>query len=431
MKAVLTLTVIVSGLSLLSCKDDSSVTPKDTTLKLTGVSPSTANYGDTIKINGENFSAVTTDNVVLFDNIPGTVIMASTTLLKVVVPALTHTSNEITVQVNSNTVSGGAITYRPDVFVAGYEYNNANSTAKYWKNGTPVTMSQNESGLNAIFINANDVYVAGWERVNNLTLANYWKKETKTTLGSGESAAYSLAVNGTDVYVGGYEVVNGFDIPRYWHNNTGITINVNDPIISNVVLGNGSCSGIFCDATAVYAVGSYRNSQGRFSPWETTNDVVPANTISNNDKHSFANAVFVVGNDKYVAGNQNNPTTGLAMATIWKNGVYTTLTDGDNSVGVAKSVFVVGADVYVAGYEQENYSGGGLTFAKYWKNGAPVKLSTSNSNATSIAVFDNDVYVAGWEDNGTRNVAKYWKNGTAINLTDGSFASAGNSIFLR
>ncbi len=92
---------------------------------------------------------------------------------------------------------------------------------------------------------------------------------------------------------------------------------------------------------------------------------------------------------------------------------------------------MVGNDVYVAGCEQENYSGGGLTFAKYWKNGVPVKLSASNSNATGIAVFDNDVYVTGWENNGIKDVVKYWKNGIPVSLTDGTFASVGNSIFLR
>jgi hypothetical protein len=61
----------------------------------------------------------------------------------------------------------------------------------------------------------------------------------------------------------------------------------------------------------------------------------------------------------------------------------------------------------------------------------PVKLSTANSIATGIAVFDNDVYVTGWENNGNKDVVKYWKNGTSVSLTDGIYTSAGNAIFLR
>lgn len=119
------------------------------------------------------------------------------------------------------------------------------------------------------------------------------------------------------------------------------------------------------------------------------------------------------------------------MATIWKNGTATTLTAGTASVGVATAVFVKGNDVYVAGYEQENYYGGGPTFAKYWKNGVAVKLSTTSSSATGIAVFGNDVYVSGWENNGAYNVAKYWKNGVAVNLGNTTLNSSGNAIVVR
>lgn len=411
---------------------DPPAPPEDKTLRVKSLSSTIVHYGDTLIIDGSNFSDVAANNTITFNGIAGTVIAASTTSLNVTIPAAHVTNCEVKVEVAGNTVNAGNVTYVPDVFVAGYENNNANPVAKYWKNGKAVSVSQNESALNAICVNDNGVYVAGWERINNLQLANFWKNGTKTTLGIDASAVYAMAVNGTEVYTGGFEIINGFDLPRYWHNSTGTTVNVKDPIISSNVLGNGACYGVYCDNNNVYAVGYYRNSQGRFSPWETTNGEVPAETVPNNDKHCFANGVFVSGTDKYVAGTQNNPTTGLAMATIWKNGNYTLLTDGDNSIGVARAVVVVGNDVYVAGYEQENYfSGGGPTLAKYWKNGVPVKLSTVNSNAIAIAVFDNDVYVTGWENNGTKDVVKYWKNGTAVSLTDGTYASAGNAIILR
>lgn len=404
--------------------------PKDTTLKVISISPGTVSFGDTLVVKGNNFSTSASEDKVTLNELQATVISASDTILKVVIPVLTQTTNELKVQVGASTVTAGSITYEPDVFVAG-SLTNSLSVATYWKNGTAVAVSQNESALNAISVNAYGVYVAGWERVSNLQLANYWKDGNKTTLGSDASAVYAMAVNGTEVYAGGFEIINGFDLPRYWHNSTGTTVDVNDPIISQVVLGNGACGGIYFDNNTVYAVGNYRNSQGVFCPWETENGVTPANTIPNNGKHAFGNGVFVAGGDKYVAGTQNSPLTGLAMATVWKNGAATLLTNGDNSIGIARAVVVVGSDVYVAGYEQEDYSHGGPTYAKYWKNGVPVKLSTVNSNAIAIAVFDKDVYVAGWENNGTRDVAKYWKNGTPVSVTDGAFASTANAITLR
>lgn len=444
MSVAMFVTLGILGVS--SCHDNNTVTPepvtpdpvkpepeppKDTTLKIASISPTIVSYGDTLIVNGNNFSATAADDKVTIDALPANVISASATVLKVVVPVLTRTTNELKLQVGTSTVTGGTITYKPTVFVGGSLNNGAYSLATYWKNGKAVKVSQNESALNAISVNATGVYVGGWERINNLQLANYWKDGTKTTLGTGASAVYAMAVNGTDVYTGGFEIIDGFDFPRYWNNSAGSSIVVKDPIIDKEVLGNGACGGIHFANNNVYAVGSYRNTQGRFAPWETKNGMLPAKTIPNNDKHAFANGVFVKGADEYVVGTQNSPTTALGMATIWKNGEATLLTDGNNSIGVARAVLVVGNDVYVVGYEQENYSGGGPTYAKYWKNGAAVKLSTVNSNAISIAVFDNDVYVAGWENNGTRDVAKYWKNGTPVSLTDGAFTSVGNSITLR
>ncbi|ANH82986.1 hypothetical protein A8C56_20140 [Niabella ginsenosidivorans] len=421
---------------LVSCKKDNGITvtpitPPDTTLRISALSTTTLHYGDTLTIEGSNFSVTAANNTVTINDVAATVQSATAAELKVIVPAVGATGGEVKIKTGNQTASGGNITYVPDVYVAGSQNNAAHALAIYWKNGAADTLSTEESALTSICITGNDVYAAGSERINNLQLANYWKNGVKTTLGTGASVANAIAVNGNNVHVGGWEVVNGFDIPRYWKNGTGISVNVNDPIISQTVLGNGSCYGICVSANNIYAVGYYRNSQGRFSPWEFINGIIPANTIPNNDKHCFANAVFVSGSDEYVAGSQNNATTGLAMATIWKDGTATTLTAGTASVGVATAVFVVGNDVYVAGYEQEDYYHSGLTFAKYWKNGVPVKLSTASSAATGIAVFGNDVYVSGWENNGTCKVAKYWKNGVPVNLGNAVLNSAGNAIVVR
>ena len=362
-------------LVLSSCKKDNSApvddpTPKDTALKVSSLSNTTLHYGDTLIIKGSNFSATTLNNTVTINGVAATVQSATTSELKVIVPAVGASRGEVKIKTGSQAITGGNIIYVPDVFVAGSQNNSAYALATYWKNSAAVTLSTEESALTSIFVNGDDIYAAGKERINNLQLANYWKNGTKTTLGANESAANTISVNGNDVHVGGWEIINGFDLPRYWKDGTGTTVDVNDPIISKIVTGNGSCTGIYVNDNNIHAVGSYRNSQGRFSPWEFTNGIIPANTIPNNDKHCFANAVFINGNDEYVAGSQNNATSGLAMATIWKNGNAATLTEGTASVGVGTAVFVAGSDVYVAGYEQEDYYGGGLTFAKYWKNGS-------------------------------------------------------------
>ncbi|MFL5809054.1 MAG: hypothetical protein ACJ749_05990, partial [Flavisolibacter sp.] len=54
------------------------------------------------------------------------------------------------------------------------------------------------------------------------------------------------------------------------------------------------------------------------------------------------------------------------------------------------------------------------------------------AGALSLAVWRNDLYVAGYEDFafGTRLAAKYWKNGEMVSLTDGAKEAIASSIFL-
>jgi hypothetical protein len=75
-------------------------------------------------------------------------------------------------------------------------------------------------------------------------------------------------------------------------------------------------------------------------------------------------------------------------------------------------------DVYVAGWE----SNGTVQVAKVWKNGAPTALSDGvhGALATGIAIWGRDVYVAGGVDAEGPDVATYWKNGAAVSLTDGT-----------
>ena len=56
---------------------------------------------------------------------------------------------------------------------------------------------------------------------------------------------------------------------------------------------------------------------------------------------------------------------------------------------------------------------------------------TNNAGAESVYVSGTDVYVAGYENNGTKDVAKVWKNGVGTSLTDGSNWAIARSIFVK
>ncbi len=87
-----------------------------------------------------------------------------------------------------------------------------------------------------------------------------------------------------------------------------------------------------------------------------------------------------------------------------------------------------GKDVYIAGFEYN----GSKRVAKVWKNGV-ASLLTNGSNdasASSVYVSDTDVYVAGYETSGIKEVAKVWKNGVATSLTNGSNDARANSVYV-
>jgi len=133
--------------------------------------------------------------------------------------------------------------------------------------------------------------------------------------------------------------------------------------------------------------------------------------------------------DIYTAGYEFNGS--VSVATYWKNGIATRLSDGTHA-SEARSIVVSGNNVYVAGVENNN--------AVYWKNGTLVNLINNPATyyrlswADGIAVSGDDVYVAGTVNGffpGTNSlglVAKYWKNGVPVNLTSEYFGSQTSSI---
>lgn len=116
--------------------------------------------------------------------------------------------------------------------------------------------------------------------------------------------------------------------------------------------------------------------------------------------------------DVYIAGTVN--IDGKWIATYWKNYKPIYLS-AFNSDAFGNSIFIYNNDIYVAGYE---IISGGNSIAVYWKNGTKISLTNGDNNAiaNAIVVKNGDVYVAGTEYQGTKNIPKYWKNGVATLL---------------
>jgi LruC domain-containing protein len=143
-------------------------------------------------------------------------------------------------------------------------------------------------------------------------------------------------------------------------------------------------------------------------------------------------------NSVYVAGFYNDGTNDVAAyweaPTDGSAPVRTDLTDGvpTGADAYAQDVFVVGTDVYVAGYYGESDPDVGTVYrALYWVNGVATALSTADESvqATGIHVDASVVYVSGEvidQTDARFGVPIYWRDGVRTDLL-GSFARNGTA----
>jgi len=107
----------------------------------------------------------------------------------------------------------------------------------------------------------------------------------------------------------------------------------------------------------------------------------------------------IVGRDIYIVGESYN-SNGEWTSCYWKNGERFELPGGY----LATDITVVNGVVYTSGSADQ---------ACYWVNQERFDLPGNGGEAEAIAVDGDDIYVAGWYNNGSC----YWKNGVRIDLT--------------
>jgi hypothetical protein len=256
-----------------------------------------------------------------------------------------------------------------DVYAVGYEIEaDASSTGKFWKNGVLQDFSQDVSAaqLSDVEVFDGDVYVAGVGYNGPDRFAAYWKNGVPVKLPGFGGWARSITVSGDDVYVAGYFYNNLHQVPAYWKN--GVP----------TIIGEGTIDGI-------------------------------------------ADGIAVSGNDVYVVGSEvlNN----LNVSRYWKNGVEVGITS-NKVFSMLSGVAVSNNNVYLVGREID-----GSSQLLYWNNSLKT-VSGPASYGSAVRVVDNDVYLSGGFNNGSKDVASYWKNGNQIILSDGTGNATTTSIFV-
>jgi hypothetical protein len=132
--------------------------------------------------------------------------------------------------------------------------------------------------------------------------------------------------------------------------------------------------------------------------------------------------------DVYVAGATLHAVTGNLVATLWKNGVPTYLTDGTKDFE-AHGVLISGTDVWVFG--REAIGAGSNDEGKVWKNGAPFDFGGCGSGyVLGMFVSGTDVYIAGKCTSTPAGSFSIWKNGVVVATVTGISNRGPNALFV-
>jgi hypothetical protein len=232
-----------------------------------------------------------------------------------------------------------------DLYAVGYEGDNQHRVAKVWKNGSPITIGNNNSGL-SVALRIQELNAQPYVMVVEQT------QENKSTI-------------------------------RLWNNGV-----LSAPLTDDTyAVGNQ----FLFNANEAYVVG-YRKIGGLNQAFLLKNvQQVPLTTAY---KVSAANDLTMHGNDVYIVGSVD--TDGhKELAVVWKNGVPTYLTtDVDN--GRAYHVTMAGNDLIVV----RTYSVTGKNQqVTLWRNGVPSYITIGVNVAIPFGFHmkDSDVYISGYE----------------------------------
>jgi hypothetical protein len=311
-----------------------------------------------------------------------------------------------------------------NVYIAGSISKGTVAVATYWKNGVATQLTDGTKGAiaYAIAVSGNDVYVGGIEQdvPSGNEIIKYWKNGIPTTLSMGPLAEFgSMTVVGNDVYVTGSEAENMGRVAKYWKN--GVETRLTDGKYY------AHAYGIAVSGNDVYIVGSDGASGAKL--WKNGIAVNLTGLLT------YPLSIAVAGNDIYVGGQQLNANN-KHVAVYWKNGQVIPLSDGTRGAQL-RSIAVDNGVVHATGHESDAVSG--YSIGKYWNSkGASVNLSNATNwvNPYAIAVYGNDVFIAGYQVDGFNGqnyiIAKFWKNAveTDIGNKTSGIVSTGRGIFV-
>jgi len=266
------------------------------------------------------------------------------------------------------------------------------------------------------------VHVAGYYEAGPKDVAAYWKDNaagveplppTTTTA----ARATSVCVSGNDIYVAGYYTnADGKQAAVYWKNGKM------EPLYDTAT-GDAQANAIAVSDGRVYVAGWINEGTQYATVWK---DGLPTTLYDLNVSEGLG--IAVSGLDVYVCGDYVN--AGKVVSCWWKNDDADRTDLYQDNFSKANAITVSGTDVYAAGYYTPPL---GSATVCYWKNNVAGQVGLSaTGQGTSVFVSGPDVYVGGYYLNTKGNIAAaYWKSGSVFDLysdTSGTNAARAFSV---
>ncbi|HZY38965.1 MAG TPA: hypothetical protein VFE53_20030 [Mucilaginibacter sp.] len=189
----------------------------------------------------------------------------------------------------------------------------------------------------------------------------------------------------------------------YWKNGIAVNLPVSTPSVS---LRNTFANDVFISGDDVYISGDGQTTKKTDTAFYWKNDVL--SILSGTSEGDQNYAIAVAGSNVYCGGHRYDTSDGQG-GVLWKNGAANSFGSAQTTVN---SITVNNDDVYTSGPDE--YSPSGPWIATYYKNQQKVLLYSNGMRAWAyeVAVSGTDIYVAGSVvDDRDSSFAVYWKNG--------------------
>jgi hypothetical protein len=295
------------------------------------------------------------------------------------------------------------------------------SKAVYWKlslsqpsDSVTTDTVQNATNISSIVISDNTRYMVGGS-------AGYWKNDSFVAILSA-SQLNLLAVSGTTVYTAGTDI--SVTVAQWTNSTESANLDKGLEAIFPRVDWNFLLTGIAVSGPEVLVSGSWvvegiygGHDSSIFSGFGVlfTNgsaQLLPYNnyTLFGGNLFPWTNGVTVSGNDIYVPGTLPD-TIPVPNGGFWKNSVWNNINNGQfhpSAIASADTNVVITGYTYTLPWNPSSMQGA------YWHNGTLTHLN--GTSAVMVALYGNDVYVLGQDNN---NNIVVWKNGALFKTLSG------------